>query len=151
MACIALGVAVAACAPNQQAKSVTESPRRDDQQVTHEAPAPSATVAASPSTAEMPSPSSPPAAKPPTPQGSAATQPGAARPQPSAAASKQPPAGTKVRAIHPHSGNQDCMEMYGFCTPPPDQLCTSSAFVLSCGETGQLPGGSREWLRCICP
>ena len=56
----------------------------------------------------------------------------------------------KTRTIHPTTDSKDCIEMYGSCTPPPDRLCTSSAFVLSCGETGQLPS-SKEWLRCECP
>lgn len=40
--------------------------------------------------------------------------------------------------------------MYGHCSEPPDELCTSSAFVLGCGESGQLPS-TKEWLSCVCP
>jgi hypothetical protein len=55
-----------------------------------------------------------------------------------------------VREIHPTPGNTGCLEMYGTCTPPPDQICTSSAFYLDCNAKGQLPSNG-EWLRCICP
>jgi hypothetical protein len=54
------------------------------------------------------------------------------------------------RTIHPQPGNSDCIEMYGSCTPPPDQLCTSNAFVLACGERGELPSNG-ELIACVCP
>ena len=72
----------------------------------------------------------------------------ACAPQPKGPAAVAPAA--KVRTIHPSGDAKDCIEMYGTCTPPPDRLCTSSAFVLSCGESGQLPE-SKEMLRCVCP
>jgi hypothetical protein len=53
------------------------------------------------------------------------------------------------REIQLSPGNTGCVEMYGTCTPPPDQLCTTSAFYLDCNKTGQLPS-TGEWLRCIC-
>ena len=56
----------------------------------------------------------------------------------------------KQRTIHPQPGNSDCIEMYGSCTPPPDQLCTSNAFVLACGESGELPSNA-ERIVCVCP
>jgi hypothetical protein len=55
-----------------------------------------------------------------------------------------------LRDIHPNPGSTGCLEMYGTCTPPPDQLCTSSAFYLDCGKIGQLPSNG-EMLRCVCP
>jgi len=55
-----------------------------------------------------------------------------------------------ARTIHPQPGSSDCIEMYGSCTPPPDPLCTSNAFVLACGESGQLPS-SGERIVCACP
>jgi hypothetical protein len=55
-----------------------------------------------------------------------------------------------LRIIHPTQGRSDCMEMYGSCSPPPDPLCTSSAFVLECGQKERHPSG-REWLQCVCP
>jgi hypothetical protein len=86
------------------------------------------------------------------PQASAAPVAPTVAPEPPPSAAKTtPPAGAKLRTIHPQGDATDCIEMYGTCTPPPDRLCTSSAFVLSCGETGQLPTGQREWLRCVCP
>lgn len=54
------------------------------------------------------------------------------------------------RVIHPASGSTGCLEMYGSCTAPPDQLCTTSAFYLDCGKTEQLPSNG-DWIRCVCP
>lgn len=55
-----------------------------------------------------------------------------------------------ARTIHPASGSEECIEMYGTCTPPPDPLCTSNALVLQCGESAELPS-SGERLTCACP
>ncbi|HET8938343.1 MAG TPA: hypothetical protein VFN67_33090 [Polyangiales bacterium] len=55
-----------------------------------------------------------------------------------------------TRTIHPTSGGNECVEMYGSCTEPPDQLCTSNALALQCGEHGQLPS-TGEQLTCVCP
>jgi hypothetical protein len=59
-------------------------------------------------------------------------------------------AAPRARTIHPAAGSEECVEMYGSCTPPPDPLCTSNAFVLACGESGELPS-SGERLTCACP
>lgn len=57
----------------------------------------------------------------------------------------------RSRTIHPTAdSNGECIEMYGSCTEPPDQLCTSSALVVQCGERGQLPS-TGEQLECVCP
>ena len=103
--------------------------------------------------AEKPT-NTPAAAPPPSAPSAPEAAPEQAQPTPPPSAAKpktKPPANAKPRIIHPLGDAQDCMEMYGFCTPPPERLCTSSAFVLSCGETGQLPTPSHEWLRCVCP
>ena len=55
-----------------------------------------------------------------------------------------------ARTIHPTSDSKECIEMYGSCTEPPDQLCTSNALVLQCGERGELPS-THELLTCVCP
>jgi hypothetical protein len=75
-------------------------------------------------------------------------QPGPALAPAAATAKKKVPAG--VREIHPTPGNTGCLEMYGTCTAPPDQLCTTSAFYLDCNAKGQLPS-TGEWLHCLCP
>jgi hypothetical protein len=62
---------------------------------------------------------------------------------------KKPEGKADVQTIHPQPGQTDCVEMYGTCTPPPDRICTSTAFVLSCNETGQRPN-TNTWLKCIC-
>ena len=67
-----------------------------------------------------------------------------------AARDKQASAAPRARTIHPASGSEECVEMYGTCTAPPDPLCTSHAFVLACGESGVLPS-SGERLSCACP
>lgn len=64
--------------------------------------------------------------------------------------SARPAPGARMRSIHPNAGGSQCVEMYGSCAPGVDVLCTSNAFVLACGETGQLPS-SGEWLMCVCP
>jgi hypothetical protein len=87
-----------------------------------------------------------PEAPPGKPSADGALQPGPAI-APGAAA-KKVPAG--VREIHPNPGNTGCLEMYGTCTAPPDQLCTTSAFYLDCNAKGQLPS-TGEWLHCRCP
>jgi hypothetical protein len=57
----------------------------------------------------------------------------------------------RARTIHPlNGGDKECTEMYGTCTPPPDRLCTSSALVLGCGESAELPS-TGERLTCACP
>jgi hypothetical protein len=56
----------------------------------------------------------------------------------------------RSRTLHPAPGSQDCMEMYGSCTEPPERLCTSSALVLACGESAELPS-TGEQLLCACP
>ena len=65
----------------------------------------------------------------------------------------KPPAVTKpaprVREIRPLEGAAGCVEMYGTCTPPPDQLCTTSALHVDCGQRGQVPP-SGEWVQCVC-
>jgi len=63
---------------------------------------------------------------------------------------KQASTAPRARTIHPASGSEECVEMYGTCTPPPDPLCTSNAFVLPCGESGELPSNG-ERLSCVCP
>ena len=60
------------------------------------------------------------------------------------------PTPPKPRTIHATAGSNECLEMYGSCTEPPDQLCTSNALVLQCGERGQLPS-TGEQLTCVCP
>ena len=55
-----------------------------------------------------------------------------------------------VRTVHPQPGSSDCIQMYGSCTPPPNPLCTSNAFVLTCGESGELPSNG-EPIVCMCP
>ena len=55
-----------------------------------------------------------------------------------------------ARTIHPQPGSNDCVEMYGSCTELPDQLCTSNAFALACGESGELPSNA-ERIVCVCP
>lgn len=60
------------------------------------------------------------------------------------------PRAVSARTIHPQPGSSDCIEMYGSCTPPPDPLCTSNAFVLACGESGDLPSNG-ERIVCACP
>lgn len=67
-----------------------------------------------------------------------------------AARDKQATAAPRARTIHPAAGSEECVEMYGTCTPPPDPLCTSNAFVLACGESGELPS-TGERLSCACP
>lgn len=63
---------------------------------------------------------------------------------------KQASVAPQTRTIHPAAGSKECVEMYGTCTPPPDPLCTSNAFVLACGESGELPS-TGERLACVCP
>jgi hypothetical protein len=63
---------------------------------------------------------------------------------------KQASAAPRARTIHPASGSDECVEMYGTCTPPPDPLCTSNALVLKCGESAELPSNG-ERLSCACP
>jgi|GEM_PF-5317433 len=71
--------------------------------------------------------------------------------EPATARDKQASAAPSTRTIHPASGGEkECVEMYGSCTPPPDPLCTSNAFVLACGESGELPS-TGERLSCTCP
>lgn len=55
-----------------------------------------------------------------------------------------------IQTIHPPPGQTDCVEMYGTCTPEPNRICTSTAFVLSCNETGQRPNSNTK-LKCACP
>ncbi len=69
---------------------------------------------------------------------------------PAAEIKKKSKAPKGTREIHPTPGNTGCLEQYGTCTPPPDQLCTTSAFYLDCNAKGQLPSNG-EWLHCICP
>jgi hypothetical protein len=92
--------------------------------------------------------------KQPAPVRSAANSGAPNRSAPSAAVSGEtptkPPAAAKHEIIHPQAGQTDCTEMYGTCTPPPDRICTSTAFVLSCNETGQRPN-TNTWLKCVCP
>lgn len=61
------------------------------------------------------------------------------------------PEGT--RAIHPHGGMTDCLEMYSACSPDPGhpgaEHCTSAPLLLACGQSGTIPGG--ETLVCVCP
>jgi hypothetical protein len=54
------------------------------------------------------------------------------------------------RIVHPQPGKADCIEMYGSCSDGADRVCSSGAFVLSCGEKGRHPV-SHEWVRCSCP
>jgi hypothetical protein len=58
-----------------------------------------------------------------------------------------------AREIHPHGGMTDCLEMYSACSPDPAspgaQRCTSAPLLLSCGQSGTIPGG--ETLVCVCP
>jgi hypothetical protein len=85
-------------------------------------------------------PDKPIAAQPP-----ATVQPAIAPP----ASAKKSRSAKNPREIHLNPGNPGCIEMYGTCTPPPDQLCTTSAFYLDCNKTGQLPS-TGEWLHCSC-
>ena len=80
-----------------------------------------------------------------------ATERAATAPSPAPANAALEATSGNARVIHPTADAKDCIEMYGTCTEPPERLCTTSAFVLSCGERGQLPAGNREWLRCDCP
>jgi type IV secretory pathway VirB10-like protein len=73
-----------------------------------------------------------------------------------AAAEAPKPNATKVkkrsgrtREIQRTPGNTACIEMYGTCTPPPDQICTSSVLYVDCGQRAQLPS-SGEWVHCVC-
>jgi hypothetical protein len=109
-----------------------------------------------PSNAQPDAPDSPataPAPKPEKPADPQATldKPSAADPPASAqpAVAKKSKGAKNPREIHLNPGNTGCIEMYGTCTPPPDQLCTSSAFYLDCNKTGQLPS-TGEWLHCVC-
>lgn len=62
----------------------------------------------------------------------------------------EPAAKPSARAIHPAADAKECVEMYGSCTEPPDQLCTSNALVIECGESAALPS-TGERLSCVCP
>jgi hypothetical protein len=55
----------------------------------------------------------------------------------------------RTRQIRRTIGNPACIEMYGTCTPPPDQICTSSALYVDCGQRAQVPS-SGEWVHCVC-
>jgi len=55
----------------------------------------------------------------------------------------------RTREIQRTPGNSACIEMYGVCTPPPDQICTSSALYVDCGQRAQVPS-SGEWVHCVC-
>lgn len=56
----------------------------------------------------------------------------------------------RARTLTPADGAKECVEMYGSCTEPPDQLCTSHALVIACGERAALPS-TGEQLSCVCP
>ncbi|HKP58047.1 MAG TPA: hypothetical protein VJV78_15050 [Polyangiales bacterium] len=117
--------------------------------------APSAEPAAAPTQAE------PPPAAPPKEGTTDAPQTATAAPA-ERAAEEKPPAGAlpapdaqkkkargRTREIHRTPGNTACLEMYGTCTPPPDQICTSSALYVDCGQRAQVPT-SGEWVHCVC-
>lgn len=81
----------------------------------------------------------------------AATTAETVRAEPSKDVSDKPAqAKPRARELHPQPDQTDCVEMYGSCTPLPDRVCTSQAFVLECGKSGRVPG-SRELLTCVCP
>jgi hypothetical protein len=62
----------------------------------------------------------------------------------------EPAAQAPAREIHPQPDQHDCVQMYGSCTPLPDRVCTSQAFVVECGKTGRSPT-THEALTCVCP
>jgi hypothetical protein len=117
----ALSLALSACNEN----TVAEQDSRDQVATTEPAPAPAAP--AKPGALEAP--------------------PGATLERPGTPA--QAKTRGKVRQIAPLEGSTGCVEMFGSCTPPPERLCTSSAFYLDCGERGTLPS-TGEMLHCVC-
>lgn len=112
------------------------SPAAPASPTTEPASAPAERALASPAAAAEPTPRAEPSAVPAEPIAPIAPQ------------LNQVPA--KTRVIRRTADTGGCVEMYGTCTPPPEKLCTSSAFYLDCGQRGQLPN-SGEWLQCECP
>ena len=86
----------------------------------------------------------------PVPQASAPAAPAPAAPASSAPAPTAPARKPRVRTLHPQPGASECVEMYGSCTPEPDSVCTTEAFVLACDERGKHPKSGAA-LRCLCP
>jgi hypothetical protein len=122
--------------PDAPASAAAAAPVAHDKPATATADKPGPTA-----TADAPAPAAP--AKP----GALEAPPGATLERPGTPA--QAKTRGKVRQIAPLEGSTGCVEMFGSCTPPPERLCTSSAFYLDCGERGTLPS-TGEMLHCVC-